>query len=369
MKAAVDAINAKTTGTDGTGVTASIETVGGTPRLTLTGKADGANFTVTGAAGNSLGFASAPTTTANGTPAASQTLTIGGTQITIAGGGSIDDAVTAINRQTGTTGVSAAKDPADATRLLLTGKSDGSAFTVASSSPASSGFSATPTSTSLAATLSGAYMPTGTPAAATGATAFTGPANAVAGTVTGADYAPSTSAVSITIGSTGSTTSSITVNLAANDSIETAISKINTAGSADGITASIDSGKIKITGKSNGDALSIAGDGAGFSATALTAARTEARAQTLTINGTDIPIGGGRAGDSAATVLAGAIASINAQSGTTNVTASSSTDGKIVLKGRTPAHPSRCGAARTTRSASRPARRPWKTAWRPPLRR
>ena len=126
-KAAVDAINAKTTAT---GVTASIETVGGTSRLALTGKADGSNFTVTGEAGNSLGFASSPTTTGNGAAAASQTLTIGGTQITIAGGGSIDDAVTAINRQTGTTGVSAAKDPADATRLLLTGKSDGSAFTV-----------------------------------------------------------------------------------------------------------------------------------------------------------------------------------------------------------------------------------------------
>ena len=172
-KAAVDAINAKTTAT---GVTAGLETVSGSQRLVLTGKADGSNFTVTGEAGNSLGFASAPTTTANGAAAASQTLTIGGTQITIAGGGSIDDAVTAINRQTGTTGVSAAKDPADASRLLLTGKADGSAFTVASSNPTSSGFSATPTSTSLAATASGAYTPTGTPAAATGTGAFPGPA-------------------------------------------------------------------------------------------------------------------------------------------------------------------------------------------------
>lgn len=337
MKAAVDAINAKRTAT---GVTASIEMVSGSQRLVLTGKADGSNFTVKGEAGNSLGFASAPTTTANGAAAASQTLTIGGTQVTIAGGATIDDAVTAINRQTGTTGVSAARDPADATRLLLTGKADGSAFTVASSNPASSGFSATPTSTSIAASVSGAYTPTGAAATATGASAFAGPANAVAGTVTGAVYAPSTSAVSITIASTGSTTANIAVTLAANDTIDVAISKINTAGSAAGTTASIDStNKIKITGKSNGDALSITGTGAGFSATALTAARTEAKTQTLTIGSpsttstTSITISGGNAGDSAASVLASALKAINDQSSTTGVTASSSTDGKIVLKG------------------------------------
>ncbi|MFF8799407.1 MULTISPECIES: flagellin hook IN motif-containing protein [unclassified Methylobacterium] len=336
-KAALDAINARTTAT---GVTAGLETVSGSQRLVLTGKADGSNFTVTGEAGNSLGFASAPTTTANGAAAASQTLTIGGTQITIAGGGSIDDAVAAINRQTGTTGVSAAKDPADATRLLLTGKSDGSAFTVASSNPASSGFSATPTSTSLAATVSGAYTPTGTPAAATGASAFTGPANAVAGTVTGDAYTPTSAAVTIAIASTGSTTTNISVSLAANDTLETAISKINTAGSAAGITAAIDAtNKIKITGKSNGDALSITGTGAGFSATALTAARTEAKTQTLTLGSpgttstTSITISGGNAGDSAASVLAGALKAINDQSSATGVTASSSADGKIVLKG------------------------------------
>ncbi|GJE68550.1 flagellin hook IN motif-containing protein [Methylorubrum podarium] len=338
-KAAVDAINARTTAT---GVTASLDTVGGSQRLVLTGKADGSNFTVTGQSGNTLGLASVPTTTANGAAAASQTLTISGTQVTIAGGGSIDDAVTAINLQTGTTGVTAAKDPADATRLLLTGKADGTAFTVASSNPASSGFSATPTSTSIAATVSGAYTPTGTPATATGASAFTGPANAVAGTVTGAAYTPTSAAVTISIASTGSTTTNISVSLAANDTLETAISKINVAGSAAGITAAIDStNKIKITGKSNGDALSITGNGAGFTATALTAAQTAAKTQTLVIGSpnttstTSITISGGNAGDSAATVLAGAISAINAQSGTTNVTASSSADGKIVLKGAT----------------------------------
>lgn len=328
-KAAIDAINAKTSTT---GVSAGIETVGGSQRLVLTGKADGSNFTVTGQAGNSLGYASTATTTANGAAAASQTLTISGTQITIAGGGSIDDAVTAINNQAGTTGVTAAKDPANAARLLLTGKADGSAFTVASSNPASSGFSATPTSTSLAATVSGAYTPTGTPATTSGGT-FTGPANAVAGTVTGATFSPSTAATSITIASTGSTTTNITVNFDADDTLETAISKINTQGTAAGITATIDSGKIKITGKSNGDALSITGTGAGFTSTALTAPRTAAASQTLKINGTDITISGGNAGDSAASVLAGAVASINAQSTTTNVTASSTADGKLVLKG------------------------------------
>ncbi|MGA4554517.1 flagellin hook IN motif-containing protein [Methylorubrum aminovorans] len=161
-----DAIKKINDATANTNVAASTHTLpGGGQAIMLTGKSDGTNFSVTGAAGNTLGFASTPTTTANGAPAASQTLTINGTAITIPSTttDAIGAAVTAINAQTGTTGVSASKDPVDNTRLLLTGKSDGSAFTVASSNPASSGFVSAPTSTSLAASVSGLYTPTGTP--------------------------------------------------------------------------------------------------------------------------------------------------------------------------------------------------------------
>ena len=82
----------------------------------------------------------------------------------------------AINAQSGTTGVSAARDTINPAKIILTGKSDGSSFTVALANPASSGFAATPTTSSIAATLVGGVdTPAGTP--------FTLPANAVAATV------------------------------------------------------------------------------------------------------------------------------------------------------------------------------------------
>ncbi|WP_438344434.1 flagellin hook IN motif-containing protein [Methylorubrum populi] len=259
-KAALEKINAETgAATNPTGVTATLEPSGSGQRLVLTGKADGTNFTVTGGAGNSLGFAATATTTANGAPPASQTLTINGTQITIAGGGGIDAAVTAINAQSGTTGVSAMKDPADQTRLLLTGKADGSAFTVASSNPASSGFSATPTSTSLAATVSGVYTPDGTPATTTASDAFRAPASAVAGTLTAAYTPPSAGGarLSVTSGAGGSG-NTFSVDLAAGDTIATAARKFNDAFGTSGIKAAVSGSNLVFTGKTDGSALSIA---------------------------------------------------------------------------------------------------------------
>ena len=259
-KAALEKINAETSATTNpTGVTATLEPSGSGQRLVLTGKADGTNFTVTGGAGNSLGFAATATTTANGASPASQTLTINGTQITIAGGGGIDAAVTAINAQSGTTGVSATKDPADQTRLLLTGKTDGSAFTVASSNPASSGFSATPTSTSLAATVSGVYTPDGTSATTTASSAFRAPASAVAGTLTAAYTPPAAGGahLSVTSGAGGSG-NTFSVDLAAGDTIATAARKFNDAFGTSGIKAAVSGSNLVFTGKTDGSALSIA---------------------------------------------------------------------------------------------------------------
>ncbi|MFJ7439958.1 flagellin hook IN motif-containing protein [Methylorubrum thiocyanatum] len=260
-KAVLQAINEANTGATPTGVTATFESDGGTgQRLVLSGKADGTNFTVTGSPGNTLGFGSTALTTANGAPAATQTLTINGTQVTIPGGGDIDAAVTAINNQKGTTGVSAAKDPADATRLLLTGKADGSAFTVASSNPVSSGFSATPTTTSLAATVSGVFTPDGTPATTTASGAFQAPAGAVAGTLTAAYSPPAAGGTRLTVTSgAGGNGNTFTVDLAAGDSKETAARKFNDAfkaGNSD-IKAAVSGSNLVFTGKSNGDALSI----------------------------------------------------------------------------------------------------------------
>ena len=261
-KAALEKINAETgAATNPTGVTATLEPSGSGQRLVLTGKADGTNFTVTGGAGNSLGFAATATTTANGAPPASQTLTINGTQITIAGGGGIDAAVTAINAQSGTTGVSAMKDPADQTRLLLTGKADGSAFTVASSNPVSSGFSAEPTSTSLAATVSGVYTPDGTPATTTAGSVFRAPASAAAGTLTAAYTPPAAGGarLSVTSGAGGSG-NTFSVDLAAGDTIATAARKFNDAfkaGNSD-IKAAVSGSNLVFTGKTDGSALSIA---------------------------------------------------------------------------------------------------------------
>ncbi|CAO4149547.1 Flagellin [Methylorubrum thiocyanatum] len=260
-KAVLQAINEANTGATPTGVSATFESDGGTgQRLVLSGKADGTNFTVTGSPGNTLGFGSTALTTANGAPAATQTLTINGTQVTIPGGGDIDAAVTAINNQKGTTGVSAGKDPADGTRLLLTGKADGSAFTVASSNPVSSGFSATPTTTSLAATVSGVFTPDGTPATTTASGAFQAPAGAVAGTLTAAYSPPAAGGTRLTVTSgAGGNGNTFTVDLAAGDSKETAARKFNDAfkaGNSD-IKAAVSGSNLVFTGKSNGDALSI----------------------------------------------------------------------------------------------------------------
>ena len=258
-KAALEKINTETgAATNPTGVTATLESSGSGQRLVLTGKADGTNFTVTGGAGNSLGFAATATTTANGAPPASQTLTINGTQITIAGGG-IDAAVTAINAQSGTTGVSATKDPADQTRLLLTGKADGSAFTVASSNPASSGFSAETTSTSLAATVSGVYTPDGTPATRTAGSAFRAPASAAAGTLTAAYTPPAAGGARLTVTSgAGGSGNTFSVDLAAGDTIATAARKFNDASGTSGIKAAVSGSNLVFTGKTDGSALSIA---------------------------------------------------------------------------------------------------------------
>ncbi|AMB46732.1 flagellin hook IN motif-containing protein [Methylobacterium sp. AMS5] len=286
-KAVLKAINDANAGPTPTGVFASFESDGGTgQRLVLSGKADGTNFTVTGSPGNTLGFGSTALTTANGAPAATQTLTINGTLITIPGGGDIDAAVTAINNQKGTTGVSAAKDPADATRLLLTGKVDGSAFTVASSNPVSSGFSATPTTTSLAATVSGVFTPDGTPATTTAGGAFQAPAGAVAGTLTAAYSPPTAGGTRLTVTSgAGGNGNTFTVDLAAGDSKETAARKFNDAFGTSGMKAAVSGSNLVFTGKSNGDALSITSGVALAGFTNSVSAGNAQQAQSGTVTG------------------------------------------------------------------------------------
>ncbi|HEV2543439.1 MAG TPA: flagellin hook IN motif-containing protein [Methylobacterium sp.] len=290
-KDALKAINDANTGLTPTGVSATFEPDGsGGQRLVLAGAANGTNFTVEGSAGNTLGFASTPLTTANGAAAASQTLTINGTQITVAGGGDIDAAVTAINNQKGTTGVAASKDPADPTRLLLTGKSDGSAFTVASSNPASSGFSATPTSTSLAATVSGVYTPDGTPATTTAGSAFRAPAGAAAGTLTATYSAPAAAGTRLAVTSgAGGAENTFSVDLAAGDSIATAARKFNDAFGTSGIKAAVSGSDLVFTGKADGSALSIASGGAlaGFTAAAVGSTNNVATATAGTVNAPD----------------------------------------------------------------------------------
>ena len=285
-KAVLKAINDANTGTPATGVSATFEPDGNNgQRLVLTGAATGTNFKVEGSPGNTLGFASTALTTANGAPAASQTLTLNGTQVTIPGGGNIDAAVTAINNQKGTTGVSAAKDPADATRLLLTGKADGSAFTVASSNPVSSGFSATPTTTSLAATVSGVFTPDGTPATTAGS-AFRAPAGAVAGTLTTAYTPPAAGGTRLTVTTgAGGSGNTFTVDLAAGDSKETAARKFNDAFGTSGIKAAVSGSNLVFTGKADGSALSIASGAALTGFTAPVSATNAVAAQSGTVTG------------------------------------------------------------------------------------
>ncbi|NEU12734.1 flagellar hook protein [Methylobacterium sp. BTF04] len=168
---------------------------------------------MSGSVGNTLGFASgAGTTTTNGTPSGPQTLTINGTAINIAAGANAAAAATAINGQTVATGVTAAVDPSTG-HLALTGKPDGTSFTVAASNPGASGFGALPT------------------------------------TVNGAGGASQ----SLTINNTA-------IAIPASASLDDAIKAINLQSTITGVTAS-----KNITGGGNKLVLSGASDGSSFS--------------------------------------------------------------------------------------------------------
>jgi hypothetical protein len=339
---AIASINAANTGASATGVSAAAGLGAAAGTIVLTGKADGSNFTASGSTANTLGFAANAAPTANGAPAASQTLTINGTQVNIAGGATQTQVLGLINAQSGTTGVTASQDTTDPTKIALTGKSDGSSFTVSSTNAASSGFAATPVTSSIAATVvGGVFAPTGTPATATGTpftmpanavattatgTAFTLPTNAVAGTAVGGTFTAAAGNLSITSGAGGP----IGVSLLGTDNLAAAVGKIQsaltTAGST--VTAAVgtgaNTGKIVFTGATNGDSLNVVGTDAnlGFGTNAGTSVTSTGQAaatsQTLTFGSgstaNTVTVAGGLAGSPAKT-LADVVTAVNLQTG------------------------------------------------------
>ena len=131
---AIATINAQSSTTN---VTASNS--GGKLVLTST-KTDGSTFTAVQSGTNAdLGFA-APVATTAAAAGSSGTLTINGTAIAIAAGTTETQAISLINAQSGTTGVTASDSTGS---LKLTGASDGSSFTVQGSAGNTLGFSAT----------------------------------------------------------------------------------------------------------------------------------------------------------------------------------------------------------------------------------
>jgi len=379
---AAAAINAANTGANATGVSAAVGLGNDAGKLVLTGKADGTNFTAQGAANNTLGFAANAAPTANGSPAASQTLTINGTQISIAGGATQAQALAAINAQTGVTGVTASQDPSNPSKIALTGKSDGSSFTVSASNAASSGFAAATTTSSIAATVvGGAYSAGGIRAAVTG-TPFTLPANAIAATATGtatfaapanaqaatvvasasfalpanavagtalgtANYSSPANGATLVIKSAGTTV--LTYTFGASEDLDTAIGNINTQLGASTIRASRgsggDSSKLLITGNTNGEVLNVQGSDSniGFGTNAGTSITSSnnaaAKSQIYDFGGGhSVTVSGGNAG-SAAKTLQNVVDAINGASGAmtalTGVTASiDGTTNRLALTGK-----------------------------------
>ena len=361
---AAAAINAANVGASATGVSAAVGLGADAGKLVLTGKADGSNFTAQGSANNTLGFAANAAPTTNGVPAASQTLTINGTQISIAGGATQAQAMAAINAQTGVTGVSAAQDPSNPSKIALTGKADGSSFTVSASNAASSGFATATTTSSIAATVvGGAYSAAGIRATVTGTpftlpanavastvtgTAFTLPANAVAGTAVGDTYSASTGTLAITSGAGAA----ITVNtLTGTDTITQAVTKIQAALTAAGSTVTVaegtggNTGKIVFTGATNGDSLNVQGsntntgfgNNAGSSVTSTGQSAATSATLTFGTGGTanTVTVTGGLAGSTAKT-LTDVMNAVNAQTNAvvnpTGVTATISGTGLALSK-------------------------------------
>jgi len=116
------------------------------------------NLSVQAGGANELGI---PTSLTNGTGAVAstaQTLTINGTAITIGATATGADAAAAINLLTSTTGVSASwsNSGGNANKLVLTGASDGSSFTVQGAAGNTLGFAASATK------VTGTFVPTAT---------------------------------------------------------------------------------------------------------------------------------------------------------------------------------------------------------------
>lgn len=194
----------------GAGVSASL--VNG--KLTISGSNDGQATTVQGSDAAFFGDTTAHTTTGQ-QAAGTSTLTINGTAVTINGGkvGDTSSTVTtaalaAINAQTATTGVTAA---ASSGALVLTGKTDGSSFTV-QGSDSSLGFS--PSSTTI--------------------------------------YNKIPSAQTLTI-------NGVPVSIAAGSTEQQAIGLINAQSGLTGVTASDTSGKLTLTGPADGSSFSVQG--------------------------------------------------------------------------------------------------------------
>ncbi|WP_018262727.1 flagellin hook IN motif-containing protein [Methylobacterium sp. WSM2598] len=157
---------------------------------------------------------------------ASATVTLNGTAIALATGDDINAAVTKINAQSATTGVTVA---ASSGKLVFTGSNSGAQFT----------YAATGSETGLAAS----------------------------GTTTNGAGASSTT---LTINGT-------TITVATGSTESQVINAINAVTSTTGVTASDNSGKIKLTGAADGSSITVqggTGSQVGFGTTASTTAGT-----------------------------------------------------------------------------------------------
>lgn len=263
----------------------------------------GAAASVTGSA--LTGAAAVAATTAGGTFSASASagqITINGTAIATLANDDINAVATAINAQTGTTGVSAAAGTgANTGKLVLTGKSDGSSFTVGGAGDtASFGFTTT------AATVSNG---------------------------TAASSAPTGSSLATSLGFTANQTFKVngaTVTVGATTTLDQLATAIGTATNGD-VSASFASGKFSLTSKDGSTDITLA-DGTGqVSNLGLSPATTTAgnalRGKTLSVQVASGPAVNITFGSGGVTTLD----QLNAQLETANAQASIDSTGKLTI--------------------------------------
>jgi len=274
------------TDTDVTNITATSNTKAGSYAVDVTTAAEKAKVTgsSTGVSGSAT-LSRAETLTVTGS--------IGSASVSLAAGLDQAGIIAAINAKTDATGVIAAADPTDSTKLRFTSSEFGAAKSVSVVSDTAAGGVAAPEKTG------------------------------VSGGVLGADE-------NLIITGTGGTAN---VALLTDDTLAVAVGKINDVKGTTGVEAFIDpqdSSKIKFKSLTTGptSSISVVSDKAvtDYSAVATSASAytTLTADETLTINGTDIAL---TTGDD----INAAIAKINNEQYTTGVVASDDGGGKLVF--------------------------------------